>query len=235
MRSASRRNEAAMTKKRFWIGVVLALLGAVTARGVRAQDWDRSTHVRFAQPMDISGHVIAPGSYWFTLQDVNSRHIVRIFNDDRKKVVLTVMTVPDYRLAARGKAEFEFYEVPAGTPKALRAWFYPDDGTGEEFFYPKHRALALAKASNVAVPAYTAKGINAASLDTADLFAVTPFAEEVPLASAIQTTPLAREPVVTVANYLELPKTASLIPGVLFVGLGFLILGLALKVIVTRM
>jgi hypothetical protein len=207
MRSASRRNEAAMTKKLFWISVVLALLAAVSARSVHAQDWDRSTHVTFNQPIDVSGQVIPPGSYWFTLADVNGRHIVRIFNDDWKNVVLAVMTIPDYRLVTTSEAVFEFYEVPAGSPKALRAWFYPYDSAGEEFFHPTQRALAPAKAPNAPVA----------------------------LASAVRTTAPAREPVVTVANYTELPKTASWLPGVLFVGLGFLILGLALKVIVTRM
>ena len=33
-----------------------------------------------------------------------------------------------------------FWEVPAGQPKALRAWFYPGDNDGQEFAYPKEEA-----------------------------------------------------------------------------------------------
>ena len=42
-------------------------------------------------------------------------------------------------------------ERPAGEPEALRAWFYPGREWGEEFVYPKSRALILAKETHTAV------------------------------------------------------------------------------------
>lgn len=41
--------------------------------------------------------------------------------------------------------------VKVGQPEALRAWFHPGRNWGEEFVYPKARAVALAKAGNLPV------------------------------------------------------------------------------------
>jgi hypothetical protein len=44
-----------------------------------------------------------------------------------------------------------FRERPAGEPEALRAWFYPGRNWGEEFVYPKEKAMVLAKTTNTPV------------------------------------------------------------------------------------
>ena len=59
---------------------------------------------------------------------------------------------PDRRT---GKSVFAFWEVPAGQPKALRAWFYPGEEFGQEFAYPKGEVFSLT-ANNIGatVPTY---------------------------------------------------------------------------------
>ena len=41
-----------------------------------------------------------------------------------------------------------FAETPAGTPAAVKAWFYPGDTIGDEFVYPKQEAMRIAKATH---------------------------------------------------------------------------------------
>jgi len=215
-----------MMKKALWIGTALTVLGFVAAPAARADDWTKQTTITFSQPIDVAGHVLVAGTYIFKMADANDRHIVQIFTANGKKVLATVMTIPDYRLKATDKTVMKFREVPAGSPEALRAWFYPGRTIGEEFVYPKHRALELARASKVAVPAHAIEAdvVDVEVAKTAPLVAVTPEEKEVPVTSAIQTTPI---PESTVASNepAELPKTASTIP--LFLLLGFASLALA--------
>jgi len=216
-----------MIKKALWIGIALTVFGVVAAPSARADEWTKETKITFSQPVDVAGHVLVAGTYIFKMADANDRHIVQIFSADHKHVVATVMTIPDYRLKATGQTVMKFREVPAGSPEALRAWFYPGRTIGEEFIYPKHRARELAKASKVVVPAHEVE-IAAADetvLKAAPIVAVTPEEKEEPVATAIQTSPI--EPVATVASNepAQLPKTASTLP--IFLLFGVVSLGLA--------
>ncbi len=55
-------------------------------------------------------------------------------------------------MAAPSKPLITFEERPAGTPEAIKSWFYPGDNMGNEFVYPKARAVQLATQSNQNVP-----------------------------------------------------------------------------------
>ncbi len=69
------------------------------------------------------------------VDSLSDRHIVRIFDNDKQHVITTILAIPNYRLQPTGKTVFQYWEVPAGQPKALRAWFYPGDNFGQEFAY----------------------------------------------------------------------------------------------------
>lgn len=215
-----------MIKKALWVGIALTVFGLVSAANVRADEWNKETKITFSKPVDIAGHVLAAGTYLFKMADVNDRHIVQIFSADGKTVIATVMTIPDYRLTATDQTVIKFREVPAGSPDAVRAWFYPGRRIGEEFIYPKSRAIELAQASKVVVPALAVDVADEKALATAPIVAITPDKKEVPVAAAIQTTPV--EPVATVASSepAQLPKTASMLP--LLVLFGVALLGLAM-------
>lgn len=222
-----------MIKKALWIGIALTVFGFVAAPSARADEWTKETKITFSQPVDVAGHVLVAGTYLFKMADAADRHLVRIFSADGKKVIATVMTIPDHRLKATGQTVMKFREVPAGSPEALRAWFYPGRTFGEEFIYPKHRARELAKASKVIVPAHEVEAeVAEAVLKTAPIVAITPEEKEVPVTAAIQTTPV--EPVATVARNeprnepVELPKTASTLPLIVFFGAASLVLAFGL-------
>jgi hypothetical protein len=218
-----------MIKKAFGLGFALALIGFVLAPSARADEWSRATKITFSQPVDVAGHVLLAGTYLFKIADANDRHIVQIFSADGKTVIATVMTIPDYRLKATNETVIKFREVPAGSPEAVRAWFYPGRTNGEEFVYPKRRAIELAKASKVVVPAIAVETIDVAdvvALKAAPIVAVTPEEKEVAVTAVIQTTPVER--VATVASNeprQQLPKTASTLP--LLILFGFACLGVA--------
>src|SRR5512140_2029207 len=136
----------------------LALMGAVFSPGAKADEWNRKTVMTFSGPVEIPGvhlkgwGVLPAGTYVFKILDsLSERHIVQIFNEDQTQVYATIIAIPNYRLKATDKTVITFRERPAGQPEALRAWFYPGRNWGEEFVYPKARAMTLAKATKTPV------------------------------------------------------------------------------------
>lgn len=210
-----------MIKKAVGLGFALALFGFVLAPSARADEWSRATKITFSKPVDVAGHVLVAGTYLFKIADANDRHIVQIFSADGKTVIATVMTIPDYRLKATNETVIRFSEVPAGSPEAVRAWFYPGRTNGEAFVYPKRRAIELAKASKVAVPAIAEDTVNVTdivALKAAPIVAVTPEEKEVAVTAVIQTTPVARVPTIASNEPRQLPKTASALPLLILFG-----------------
>ena len=140
----------------------------------------------------------------------SNRHIVQVWNEDESQLVTTVLAISNYRLQPTGESVIKFGEMPGESPSTLRAWFYPGDNFGQEFVYPKARAIQLAEASKEIVPAETVEPTES-TLATVPLIAITPERKEKPITEAIQTIPLQAAPApVTAAE--ELPKTGSSIP-----------------------
>src|SRR5438105_10296312 len=180
----------------------MALLGTMFVPGARADDWNRKTVVTFSGPVEIPGvhlqgwGVLPAGSYVFKILDSQSdRHIVQIFDKSETTIYATILAIPNYRLKATDKTVITFRERPAGQPEALRAWFYPGRNWGEEFVYPKSKAMELAKTTNVPVlftaaelPVEIAEPIKSVDepvvveLKRAPILAIKPTGEEVQLA-----------------------------------------------------
>jgi hypothetical protein len=129
-------------------------LGAMTfAPNAMADQWNKRTIITVGEPIQVPGKVLQPGKYVMKLMDSPSnRHIVQIFNEDESQLQTTVLAIPNYRLQPTGDTEFQWWETPAGQPRAMRAWFYPGDNFGQEFAYPKNEAVSIAAATNQNVP-----------------------------------------------------------------------------------
>jgi hypothetical protein len=227
----------------------MALMGVVLAPGARADDWNRKTVITFAVPVEIPGvhlagwGVLPAGTYVFKILDSQSdRHIVQIFNKDETTIYATILAIPNYRLKATDKTVITFSERPAGEPEALRAWFYPGRNWGEEFVYPKAKAIELAKAANtpvlftpVEIPLEVAETIKSADapvvteLKLAPILAIRPTGEEVQLAEVITPPPAETQ----VAQ--RLPATASNLPLIGMLGMMALVAAFAVRVAATRL
>lgn len=135
----------------------LGLASLMMMPNALADQWNKKTILTVNEPIQVPGKVLQPGKYVMKLLDSPSnRHIVQIFNDREDQLQTTVLAIPNYRLQPTGKTEFQWWEVPAGQPKALRAWFYPGDNFGQEFAYPKNEAVQIATVTHETVPTTTA-------------------------------------------------------------------------------
>ena len=136
----------------------MALLGVAFSPSARATELNRKTTITFSGPVEIpgvhlKGYAILPaGTYIFKVLARNIDHdVVQILSKDELTVYATILALPNLRLKPTNKTVITFRERPAGQPEALRAWFYPGRVWGEEFVYPKARAIVLAKETNTPV------------------------------------------------------------------------------------
>lgn len=218
----------------------LTLVVLAIPSGVNADTWNKKTTVLFNQPVEIPGvgaQILPAGTYVFKLMDSQTdRNIVQIFNQDQTHVFATILAIPNYRLRATDKTVMTFRERAAGSPEAIRAWFYPGNNWGQEFVYPKKRAIELAKithepvlampaelAPNITTPAQSADEAPVVALKEAPVTAVKPSGEEVAITEVVERPPVQTAAVVTPER--RMPKTASPLPllelmGLLSLGVG---------------
>jgi hypothetical protein len=215
-----------------------ALLTVLAAPGVRADEWNKKTILTFSGPVQIPGATLAAGSYVFKLADLaGNRHVVQVFDKAEKKIIATLLAIPNDRLDASDEPVVLFSERPAGSPQAVKVWFYPGNRVGNEFVYPKSMAMKIAKANRQSVLAMddssTADGFKTAQLgrfdeqgvwkaegDTAVVASTTPAPETT---TAPKSTTMAQAKPATVADNnttgtsgtrtrRSLPRTASPLP-----------------------
>jgi hypothetical protein len=225
----------------------MAFLGAALSPFAKADDHDKMTTFTFSGPVEIPPvyitgmRVLPAGTYVFKLVESSSnRHIVQIFNADQTKIFATVLAIPNYRLVPKDKSVVTFNEGLGGRPEAIRAWFYPGANWGEEFVYPKAKAVELAQVAKVPVLALQAdvavevakpeEPQVVAQLTQAPIVAVKPTGEVVEVAQVVQTVPtvvVAAAPAAALPP--TLPATASDLPLIALGGLLTLGCALALK------
>jgi len=188
---------------------------------------DRTTMITFKQPVEIPGQVLPAGKYLIELYDTFTyRHIVRIYSPDRGKLFATVLAIPNYRLTPTDSTVMTFAERPGSAPQALEAWFYPGNKYGEQFVYPKARAVELAQVTHETIPTVEKEPATVEELKQEPVMAVTPENKEVTIAEAIPMQPPAEQPAAALPKPATLPRTASPVP---FIGLsGVLLVGAAL-------
>ena len=210
-----------------------SLVAVAFAFNAEAQTWNKRTIVKFSQRIEIPGvgqQFLPAGTYVFKLVDsLSNRDIVQIFNENETHVFATILTIANYRLKATDETVMTFRERAAGQPEAIRAWFYPGANWGQEFVYPKARAVELAKVTQqpvLYVPSEVApemaKPVPVEALKEAPIKAVTPRGEEVEIAQVVEPPPVQTAS----ARPSVLPQTAS--PLLLFGLIGLLSLGAGL-------
>ncbi len=211
----------------------LTALAAVVSMAplAKADQWDKRTVLTVKETVQLPNVVLQPGTYTFKLLDSQSdRHIVQVF-DNNNHIITTILAIPNYRLTPTSHSDFTFWEVPAGQPPAMRAWFYPGDNFGQEFAYPKNMSTQIASTAKMAVPTTAAASVeeyktapvtstdqsgNTASLDTNTYTPPPVAAAPAPAEVAVAEPAPAPQPAEVPA---ELPHTASSVPLIGLVGL----------------
>ena len=219
--------------------IICCSLLLLAATSLLADDWNKKTTVTFSQPVEIPGMVLPAGTYVFKLlNSVSDRHVVLVYNEAEDHLYKMFLAINNYRLTPTGDPVLKFSEPRAkDAPQPLRAWFWPGDTWGQEFVYPKAKAVELAAAtqtpvlSTEAAPAEKPEELIAASVAPVAPEEVAPIPEErVEIAQA--TPPPAPEPAAAApeaAPAQELPKTASPMPLIGLLGVASLALGGLLK------
>jgi hypothetical protein len=219
-----------MKNRKMMTLICVGLLGTVLPRA-KADEWNQKTVFTFSGPVEVPGRVLEAGTYVFKLMDSQSdRNIVQVFNKREDHLYGTFLTIPDYRLKPRGKTIITFEERVAGSPEAVKAWFYPGENYGHQFVYPKAKAAQLAKLNSQPVasmpselgpsttlPATTMQEPHVIAMKQAPLKVQQPTAEEVDISEVF--------PASAPELPASLPKTASSLPLVALIG--FLAFGCA--------
>ena len=237
------RNQSKRLSRALVFAFSITVLCMIFSSTASAQVWNKKTTVTFNVPVEIPGvgaQVLPAGTYVFRLLDsLSDRNIVQVFNKDESHVYATILAIPNYRLKATDKTVMTFAERAAGDPQAIRAWFYPGDNSGQEFVYPKKKAVALAKitnlpvlyipdevAPNIVAPVKTASEPPVIALKEAPVMAVKPTGEVVPIAEVVVPPP--------VQTAASLPKTASDMPLLALMGFLCLSVGISLRALCAR-
>jgi LPXTG-motif cell wall-anchored protein len=240
-----------MRNAKMAIGLLaMMFVGAIALLSARADEWNKKTVLTFSQSVEIPGKILPAGSYTFKLLDSPSdRHIVQVFDADGTHLITTIMAINNYRLTPTGETVIKFSEQPADAPEALKAWFYPGDNFGQEFVYPKKRALELAQSSKSTVP--SSEAMEEESMKTAPITAYNSEQNEVEVNKAVQTSPpaavtqapapapvVAATPPPAASTALapsrereELPKTGSSTPLIALLGVLSISIAFGLKLL----
>jgi len=199
---------------------------------VKADESNLKTFITFSGPVEVPGQVLPGGTYVFKLlNSTSTRNIVQIYNEKEDRVFGTFLAIPDYRARPADKTIIRFEERPAGSPPAIKAWFYPGRDYGNEFVYPKTRAVTLAKVNHTPVPSMPTEltedtttppvgtnGPTIIALLMAPLKAEEPNGDEVEVADAFAVTD--KQAAAAPAGLPDkLPSTASPLPLVGILGL----------------
>ena len=234
---------------------------SMAAMGIAAADqWDKKTIITTDEVMQLPNMMLQPGTYVIKLAESSSnRHIVQFYDKDEKHLITTVLAIPNQRLRLTGKSVFAFWEVPAGQPKALRAWFYPGDNFGQEFAYRRQEATTLtatnsgaevpiddqpAAADSTAAPAEPVAAAEPAPAPAPTEVAAAPQqpAPEPPAATPEPVTPAPAPVQASDAQRINpapqqpdsLPKTASNLPWLVLTGFLSIVGALALNLAYRR-
>ena len=143
--------------KQLRTSILVAAIGAVAFLGAfdqkaKADEHDKFTKITVNEPVRLPGITLQPGNYTLRLlEDGANRHVVKV-SDENGKGLAVILAMNNYRLYPKDKTVLTYWEVPAGQPRPIRAWFWPGDNYGQEFAYPKTEADQIASYQHQNVP-----------------------------------------------------------------------------------
>ena len=127
-----------------------AVLIGVLAAPAQADECNKLTYLTFNAPVSLPGVTLPAGTYRFTHPDCSAR-LLRVASKDGLEVYGTFLTIPEERTTTTNEPEVVLAEMPAGSPEAMTAWFYPGETTGDMLMYPTNEAARVAEAPSQTV------------------------------------------------------------------------------------
>ena len=161
---------------------ILGLSMGVTlfASIAQAQPEDKRTYFTFSAPIALPGQTLPAGRYEFRIVDTTtSRKVIQVLSDDGKKPYVMANTIPDQRRDPVKDATVAFYETPAGTPAAVKTWWYPGESIGYQFIYPRAQARQIAQRTGKAVLTTKSASTKVEETKTAEVTRVEPTGKDV--------------------------------------------------------
>jgi hypothetical protein len=205
---------------------------------------DSRTEFTFSAPVELPGTTVPPGTYVFRFADATtSRSVMQVLDKASNKTYGLFLTISAQRPKPSDDAELRFLETPSGKPAAVKTWWYPGNSIGREFIYPKSQARRLAMATNTTVLTTKQETVSPEQMKTAELEYVSPSGQETAAAEtseqnvAANTAPSRETPVLesqsasnaTPSNRRRLPRTDSLLPMLVLMGVTSLAGGVSLR------
>ncbi len=130
----------------------VVLVGAF-ATAARAGECEKQTYLTFSAPVSLPGVRLPAGTYLFShLECSSSSNILRITSADGSRLIATLLVIPENRSTTSDEPTVVFGDTRAGSPKAIKAWFYPGAMVGDKLVYPKGEAQPNARPSG-SIPA----------------------------------------------------------------------------------
>lgn len=141
---------------------IFALAVAVTCFAITAVfaqgPFLETTKLKVNEPVLVADTTLQPGNYELRLLAHSGYRTVQIYNLDTHQAAATIDAIHEHMIPNRtAPQQLQYWETPAGSPPALRSWFWPGDHNGVEFPYPEKFEAALAHAKAQALNASRGK------------------------------------------------------------------------------
>jgi hypothetical protein len=130
------------------LGIVAgaSLAFAVAAPVSRASEQTELTKMTFQSPVEIPGHVLSPGTYYFTRIDNGNDpdiNLLEIYSADNHSNAIFVQTETVDRQIPADHTVLTFAPGSKHAPAALIDWFYPGELTGHMFVYSPQKEMQI--------------------------------------------------------------------------------------------
>jgi hypothetical protein len=219
--------------RKFIFVVILASVtaAALTPKVVSAQGApeDKRVFFTFSGPVAVPGVTLPAGKYLFRLPTTigsGERHVMQVLSADGKNSYAMFYGISANRTDYPTKPEVRFMETAAGTPAAVKTWWYPGDKAGYEFIYPKKQARLLAEGTGQPVRVNETEAITPSG--TEETYVPAPPTERPALVGELAPPAIpVIEPPFEPAP--ALPKTASNTAAVALTGIGLVLAAALLK------
>jgi len=178
-----------LSTRRVCLACAVTVFVCLMAAPVSAQPSDKRTLFTFSESVAMPGITLPAGQYLFRVANPDtSGNVVQVVSADGTKPYGLFFSIPAERFEPTTLPEVRFMEAPAGTPAAIKTWWYPGQRRGYEFIYPKEQARTLARGASEPVLTTQAQTTRTEETNTPDLSRIASGGQETQVGSGAAPT-----------------------------------------------